>query len=238
MPRTAVIAGVGPGLGASLARRFAQEGCRVGLLARSAGYLQQLASEVQAAGQRALAVPTDLTDEEQVQRGFGLVREQLGPVDILVNHASEAPWKGLLEVSPREFEQAWRVTTYGAFLCCRAAVGDMVPRQQGVILFTGATSSVRGRAGAVAFSSAKFALRGLADSLARELWPQGIHVAHVVIDGVIDTPAVRQLLHPAPDEPLLDPDAIAQTYWALVEQKPGAWTFEVDVRPPREAFFV
>lgn len=237
-PRVAVIAGVGPGLGASLARKFAEENCRVALFARSAEYLRQLAEELNGRGSEVLAVPTDLTDTKQVTRGFARVRKALGPVSILMNHASESAWKGLRSLSAEEFERAWRVIVYGAFLCCQEALPDMLSREGGTILFTGATSSVRGRRGALAFSSAKFALRGMAQSLAAELWPKGIHVAHVVIDGMINTPRVRRKYKPGPDEPLLDPDDIAETYWCLAQQPKSAWTLELDVRPRREEFFV
>jgi len=125
----------------------------------------------------------------------------------------------------------------GAFLCAREAVPDMVKLGAGAIVFTGATSSVRGRGGAVAFSSAKFAVRGLAQSLAVELWPKGIHVAHVIIDGVIDTPSVHRTYKPSAREPLLKPDAIAEAYWSLIEQERSAWTLEIDLRPNKEAFF-
>jgi NAD(P)-dependent dehydrogenase (short-subunit alcohol dehydrogenase family) len=237
MTRTAVIAGTGPGLGAALARTFAAQGCAVGLLARSADYIETLAGDLTAGGHQAVAVPCDITDPVSVTSAFGQLREQLRPVSILVNHASAAVWKGLLTATPEEFERTWRVTVMGAFLCSRAAAPDMVEAGEGAILFTGATSGVRGRAGAVDFSSAKFGLRGLADAMARELWPQGVHVAHVVIDGVIDTEAVRAAYRPEADEPLLSPDDIARVYWDLVEQRRSAWSFEVDVRPHSEAFF-
>ncbi|WP_254524905.1 SDR family NAD(P)-dependent oxidoreductase [Natrinema caseinilyticum] len=235
MTRTAVIAGVGPGLGASIARRFVAEGCRVGLFARSADYLEELATEL---GEDALAVPTDVTDPEQVAAGFREVRDAFGPVDVLVNNASGGAWSGLRDITPDEFERAWRVSAYGALLCSRAAVDDMLADDGdgGTIIFTGATSSVRGRGGALGFTGAKFAVRGMAESMARELGPDGIHVAHVVIDGQIETPSVREA-HPDRDsEEYLDPDAIADTYWHLVTQDRSAWTLEADVRPHVEAF--
>lgn len=238
MARTVVIAGVGPGSGAALVRRFARKQCRVGMFARSAGYLRQLEKEIRGRNEAALAVPIDITDPKQVAEGFGRVREAFGPVDILINHASRAVWKGVLELTPQEFEQAWRVSAYGALLCTREAVPDMLRNGGGAILFTGATSSIRGRGGALEFSSAKFAVRGMADSLARELWPKGIHVAHIIVDGVIDTPAVRERYRPAPDEPLLDPDVIAESYWTLANQPKSAWTLELDLRPFNEEFFV
>ena len=235
LPRIAVVAGVGAGLGASLARRFAREGCRVALLARSAGYLDELAAEIDGehGAKTALALPCDLARPEPIATAFERVRTELGPIDLLVNHASGGGGPrggGLLELEPGDFEQAWRVGVYGALLCSREAAGDMLKpgRDGGTILFTGATSSVRG--GGIAFSSAKFASRGLAQSLARELWPRGIHVAHVVIDGGIGDPADGA-------EPLLDPDAMATVYWQLACQERSAWTLELDLRPHREKFF-
>ena len=235
--QTAVIAGAGPGLGAALARRFAAQGCAVALVARSPDYVGQLAGQLRRDGTRALALSADITEPDAVGAAFARVRAELGPVDLLVNHASGGVWKGLLDLAPDELERAWRVSVMGAFLCSRAAVPDMLARGGGAVLFTGATSSIRGRAGAVDFSSAKFGVRGLADAMARELWPRGIHVAHVIVDGVIDTPALRARGAPVDGEPLLDPDDMARVYWDLAQQRPGAWSFEVDVRAQREAFF-
>lgn len=236
--KTAVIAGVGPGLGAALARKFAEEGCQVGLLARSPEFIRRLESELRRKKRKALAVPTDISDPAAVVKAFASIRKEFRSVDILVNNASSSNWKGILKIKPEEFEQAWRVSIFGAFLCTQQAVCDMVSAGEGTILFTGATSAIRGRKGAPEFSSAKFGLRGLAWSLAAELWPKGIHVAHVIIDGVIETPRVREQFKLKPDEPLLMPKAIAETYWNLVGQDRSAWTFEVDLRPNREEFFV
>jgi NAD(P)-dependent dehydrogenase (short-subunit alcohol dehydrogenase family) len=237
MSKTVVIAGVGPGLGASLVKKFARAGCQVGMFARSADYLQALAEEAQEVGVDILPIPVDITEPEQVVDGFRQVREAFGPVDILVNHASMAAWKGLLDLSLKKFEQAWRVSCYGAFLCSREAVPDMLESGSGAVLFTGATSSIRGRGGALAFSSAKFAMRGLAEAMAREYWPRGIHVAHIVVDGAIGTPASQANANPGLDEPLLNPDAMADAYWALIQQDKNAWTLEIDLRPHGEAFF-
>lgn len=232
-----VIAGVGPGLGAALARKFACEGCAVALLARSADFLNDLANELRQSGARALAVPTDLTDAEAVAKAFALVRRELGPVSILINHVGSGVWGGFNELTAEGFRSTWERCALAAFLCCKQVVPDMLAHGRGSILFTGATSSIRGRNGAPAFSSAKFAVRGLADSLARELWPQSIHVAHILVDGVIDTAAVRAQLANGTNDPLLNPDDMAETYWALTRQKPGAWTFELELRPPGEKFF-
>jgi NAD(P)-dependent dehydrogenase (short-subunit alcohol dehydrogenase family) len=243
MNQVAVIAGAGPGLGKALGRKFLREGCRVGLLARSAASLRNLEAELRQeapAGSTVgtLAVPCDMMNPQQVTSAFKRVRETLGPVEILINHASQSAWKGLLDLSLEEFESAWRVAAYGALLCTREVVPDMLRKGSGTILFTGATSSIRGRGGALDFSSAKFAVRGMAESLARELWPKGIHVAHVVIDGVIGQPEARRQSTAAPSGPWLDPAAIAEAYWSLVTQAPSAWTLELDLRPFQEEFFV
>ena len=235
MSRTAVVTGVGSGLGAALVRKLVQEGCNVGMFARSEAYLTQLGSEL---GKKALAVPTDITQPEQVSSGFKKVREVFGPIDILINHAGNATWAGLMELNSDQFGQAWRVGPFASFLACKEAVPDMLKQGGGAILFSGATSSIRGRGGAVAFSSAKFGVRGLAESLARELWPKGIHVAHVIIDGGIASPSETILSPTDPNEPLLDPNAMAQSYWNLILQDRSAWTLEIDLRPHQEEFFV
>jgi NAD(P)-dependent dehydrogenase (short-subunit alcohol dehydrogenase family) len=232
--RVAIVAGVGPGLGAALVRKLVQEGCVVGMFARSPGFIGELADEL---GPNTLAVPTDVSNPKEVAAGFRKVRQQIGPVEILIAHASGSVGEGLLKTTPGQFEQSWRTAGFGAFLCAREAVPDMLKRRAGAIIFTGATSSVRGRGGAVAFSSTKFAVRGLAQSLAVELWPRGIHVAHVIIDGVIDTPQVRRAYKLSDKEPLLKPEAIADSYWNLIQQERSAWSLEIDLRPNKEAFF-
>ena len=234
MTRTAIIAGVGPGLGESIARTFATEGLSVGLLARSEGYLDSLAADLGETAGDAVAVPCDLADPDDIDDAFATVRDAFGPVDVLVNHASAAAWTGLLETSDREFQRALDVGPRAALRCSQEAVEDMLSTDgDGTIIFTGATTSVRGREGAVGFSAAKFACRGMAESMARELGPEGIHVAHVVIDGGIlppDGPRGGEASE------YLDPDAIAQSYWHLVEQDRSAWTLELDLRPHVEEF--
>jgi NAD(P)-dependent dehydrogenase (short-subunit alcohol dehydrogenase family) len=232
-PEVAVVAGVGPGLGAALARRLAHEGCRVGLLARSETYLNALATELKAQTETAVCA-ADLADPAEVKEAFTRLQGALGPSDVLVYNASAGgPWReGVLEVTPETFERAWRVGVAGAFHAVQAVVPAMLEKGSGAILLTGATSSVRG--GALAFSSAKFGLRGFSQALARELWPRGIHVAHVVVDGIIGEPGPSG---EKAEEPLLHPDRIADVYWHLVEQDPSVWTLELDVRPNREAFF-
>ncbi|MFC5135247.1 MULTISPECIES: SDR family NAD(P)-dependent oxidoreductase [Haloferacaceae] len=239
MTRTVVVAGVGPGLGASIARRFAAEGCRVALFARSAGYIEELAADLPEPGE-GLAVPVDLTDVDAIRDGFDAVREAFGPVDVLVNHASAASWTGLLDTTVEEFEEAWAVNGRGAFVCSREAVSDMLGTGGGTVLFTGATSAVRSRGGAIGFTAAKFAARGMAMDIAQEFGPEGVHVAHVVIDGQIDSPEVRERQPDREEETFLDPDELAETYWHLVERDDvGTQPFEVHVtNGPRPSEFI
>jgi len=229
MAQTAVIAGVGPGLGASIARTFAEEGCNVALFARSADYIEELAEDLPNPGD-GLAVQTDLSDVAAIESGFETVRDTFGSVDILVNHASAAAWKGLTDISLEEFETAWAVNGRGAFVCSREAVDDMLDSGGGTIIFTGATSAVRSLGGTIGFTAAKFAARGMAMDIAQEFGPEGIHVAHVVLDGQIDTPDLRARDPERDAETVLNPDSIAETYWHLVEQDdPSTQPFEVHI---------
>ncbi|MFB6173596.1 MAG: SDR family NAD(P)-dependent oxidoreductase [Halobacteriales archaeon] len=239
MARTAVIAGVGPGLGASLARTFAAEGCRVALFARSADYIEDLAAELPDPGE-GLAVPTDLAEPDEIRAGFADVREAFGPVDVLVNHASAAAWEGLLDLDVEGFERAWAVNGRGAFVASQEAVGDMLETGGGTVIFTGATSSVRSLGGAIGFTAAKFAARGMAMDMAQEFGPEGIHVAHVVIDGQIDEPGARGMAPDRADETFLDPEEMAETYWHLVEQDTiDTMPFEVHItNGPRNTEFI
>jgi NAD(P)-dependent dehydrogenase (short-subunit alcohol dehydrogenase family) len=230
MTRTAVVAGVGPGLGAAVARRFAAEGCRVALLARTESYLDSLAAELDDTAGAGLAVPTDLADADAVGSAFETIREAFGPTDALVYNASGTPWKGLTDIALDEFDDALATGPRGALLCAQEAAADMVgggadtdDGKAGTLLFTGATTSVRGREGALAFSAAKFAIRGMAQSLAREIGPDGVHVAHVVLDGSI-RPADAD---PGTPPTRLDPDDIAAQYWELVTADPATMPFEV-----------
>jgi NAD(P)-dependent dehydrogenase (short-subunit alcohol dehydrogenase family) len=236
-PAVSVIAGVGPGLGASLARKAAKQGCRLALLARSSAFLEGLSKELRRHGTEILPIPTDIGEADQVAAAFELIHDRLGPVDLLINNASATGPFGqpFVEIAPESFFRGWQVGVLGAFLCSQAVVPDMLNKNAGCILFTGATSSIRGAA--ITFSSAKFALRGLAQALARELWPKGIHVAHIVIDGVIRESEVEPGTEDQTGEPLMNPASIAETYWGLVQQDQSAWSLELDLRPHREKFF-
>ena len=228
----ALITGVGPGLGAALARRFARGGCAVGLVARQADFIGQLAGEISQAGGKAIGAVADVSRPEEMKAATGRVRAELGKINVLLHNASSSSGDGLLGTTPEEFESSWRIATLGGFVAARETAPDMIAAGEGTMLFTGATSSVRG-GGWLAFSSAKFALRGLVQSLARELWPQGVHVAHVIVDGIIGPAGATS----PPEEPQLDPDQMAEAYWQLACQDRSAWTLELDLRPNREKFF-
>ena len=229
MTSTAVVAGVGPGLGESLARKFAAEGCRVALFARSTEFIEDLAADLPDPGE-GLAVTVDLTDVEAIRDGFEAVREAFGPVDVLVNNASAASWTGLMDASVEAFEESWAVNGRGAFVCSQEAVDDMLETGGGTVIFTGATSAVRSRGGAIGFTAAKFAARGMAMDIAQEFGGEGVHVAHVVIDGQIDSPGARERQPEREADTYLDPDDMAETYWHLIERDDvGTQPFEVHV---------
>lgn len=225
--RVCVVAGVGPGNGAAFARRFAAEGFRVAMLARSEDALRGFEAEIEGAR----GYPVDVTDAARVKDTFERIRKDLGPVEVLVHNAGNAVFGSFLELSAESVEDAWRTNCLSLFLCGRAAVVDMRELGRGSIVVIGATASVRGGAGFAAFASAKAAQRMLAQSMARGLGPERIHVSYVVIDGVIDMPRTRAFFRDRPDEFFLKPDDIAGTVFHLVEQPPSAWTFELDLRP-------
>jgi NAD(P)-dependent dehydrogenase (short-subunit alcohol dehydrogenase family) len=227
--RTALIVGVGAGLSASLARTFTKAGMRVALAARRAGDLSSLAKEV---GGRAFAC--DAAKRADVAKLFGEVETAFGAPDVVVYNASYRTRGPFVELDPGEVERSISVSAFGGFLVAQEAVKRMLPHKHGAILFTGASASVKGYAQSAPFAMGKFALRGLAQSLARELSPQGIHIGHVVVDGAIRNPGRSE----PPDRPdsMLDPDAIAQTYLYLLQQPRSAWSWEIELRPWVERF--
>src|SRR5713101_6189128 len=233
--RVAAIVGVGAGLGAALARRFAA-GYKVALIARSALVTEQVANEIRAAGGIAVPIQSDATIEGQIAATHEQIRRELGPIEILIYNGGRRPMGRLMETTPEVFEQTWRLHTFGAFLWSRQVVPEMLSRGSGAILITGATAGVRPWPTSAAFAPAKFAVRGLAQVMARDLHPQGIHVAYVNVDGGIDMPLLRKLRRDAKDEDLLKPSAIADAFWYLAHQDPSAWTHELDVRPFTEKF--
>jgi NAD(P)-dependent dehydrogenase (short-subunit alcohol dehydrogenase family) len=227
--RTALIVGVGSGLSASLARLFAKNGMKVALAARRAANLSALAQET---GAKAFAC--DSTDQGQVEKLFADVEAALGTPDVVVYNASYRTRGPFVELVPDEVAKSITVTAFGGFLVAQAAAKRMVPHGHGAVLLTGASASVKGYAQSAPFAMGKFALRGMAQSMARELQPQGIHIAHVVIDGGI---ASERRPNP-PDKPdsMLDPDAIALSYLHLLQQPRSAWSWEIELRPWLEKF--
>ncbi len=234
--KVAVVLGVGPALGASVARRFAREGFAVALMARRREEVAPVADAIGKAGGRSLAVTADATQVDSVGAAFQEVRDQLGPPEVFVYNAGAFEMGGILEVTPEKFEQCWKANCMGAFLGAREVLPAMVERGRGTVLLTGATASLRGSARFSCLAVGKFGLRALAQSMARELGPRGIHVAHVVVDGQIDTPRTRQMQPDRDRATLLSPDAIANEYWNLHAQDPTAWTLELDLRPALEKF--
>jgi NAD(P)-dependent dehydrogenase (short-subunit alcohol dehydrogenase family) len=232
MGKTLLVAGAGTGLGRAVAQRFAAEGYSIALAARNAERLQSLASQVK--GSKPFT--SDLTDESSVIELFNKV----GPVDVVAFIAAARVQGPFAEVKAQDFENVWRQSAYSGFLVGREAARRMLPRKHGSVIFTGASASVRGRPNFAAFTAAKGALRQMAQSMAKELGPQGIHVAHVVIDGAIDSERMRkqfpERIAQLGADGALKPEAIAETFWQLHAQPRSAWTHEINLRPAAEPF--
>jgi NAD(P)-dependent dehydrogenase (short-subunit alcohol dehydrogenase family) len=226
---TALIVGAGAGLSASLARALAKDGVKVALAARSTGDLDALAKET---GARAFAC--DASQRGEVEKLFAELDGAFGAPEIVIYNASYRTRGPLVELDPAEVEKSIAVSAYGGFLVAQQAARRMLAKGRGAILFTGASASVKGYAQSAPFAMGKFALRGLAQSMARELHPQGIHVAHVVVDGGIRS-ARRAEPSDKPDS-MLDPDAIAAAYLHLIHQPRSAWAWEIELRPSVERF--
>jgi NADP-dependent 3-hydroxy acid dehydrogenase YdfG len=232
----AAIVGTGPGLGAAIAHRFAKEGYAIALMARKPDQLAQIESDIEQSGGKAISISLDAIDPASVKAGFEQVRSQLGSPEVFVYNAGFFKIAGILELTPEQFENAWKVNCLGAFLSVQQVLPAMVERHRGTILLTGATAALKGSARFAALAVGKFGLRALAQSLAREFGPQGIHVAHIVVDGMINTQRVREMGSEREDHTMLKPNAIAETYWQLHQQEATAWTLELDLRPAVEKF--
>jgi NAD(P)-dependent dehydrogenase (short-subunit alcohol dehydrogenase family) len=235
MMKKALVIGVGAerGLGARISARFAREGLHVFVAGRTAHSLEGVVQQIRAVGGAATAVVADATREADVQALFDQVCAADGDLDVAVYNAGNNTPGGVLTMEAAYFEQAWRVCCFGGFLFGREAARRMLPRG-GTLLFTGASASLRGRAGFAAFNSAKAALRNMAQAMAKELGPQGLHVGHVVVDGGIDGDKLRkgrpEIVQKMGEERLIDLDGLADAYWFLHQQPPRAWTFELDLR--------
>jgi len=237
----ALLVGAGDALGAAVARRFAAGGYSVCVVRRSAEKSQSLVQEIVSSGGVAHAVSTDVRNEEAVRALFAHVEAELGSVEVCLFNAGANVKSPLIDTSAKLFFKAWELACYAGFLTGREAARYMVPRGRGMILFTGATASVRGGSGFAAFAAAKFGLRAVAQSMARELAPKNIHVAHLVIDGAIDSEAIHRRLSAAtgamPDlapDSLIQTSSVAEAYWALHNQSRDGWTHELDLRPYSE----
>ncbi len=236
----ALVVGAGDATGGAIARRFAREGHVACVVRRELARLAKLTAEIEAQGGRVRAYGKDARDEEQVIALFDEIEREVAPVEVVVYNIGANVRFPVTETTARVFRKVWEMACFGGFLVGREAARRMLPRGRGTIIFTGATASVRGSSGFAAFAAAKHGLRALAQSMARELGPRGIHVAHTVIDGAIDTPWIAENF---PEryalkerDGILNPDDVAEAYWQLHRQPRSAWTHELDLRPWMEGF--
>jgi NAD(P)-dependent dehydrogenase (short-subunit alcohol dehydrogenase family) len=231
---TAIVFGVGPGLGWALARRCVTENMQVGAVARDKSKLDSMIESGRYDGVRPYAA--DVSKAEDVLRVFDSLDRDLGEPDLVVFNAGAFQKCNVLDIDPADFERCWRIGCLGGLLVGQAAARRMVKRGHGTIIFTGATAALRGSAGFANLAVPKFGLRALAQSMARELGPQGIHIGFVIIDGQIDSERYRHLINERGEDSLLAPDAIAELYLQLHRQPRSAWSQEIDVRPWSEKF--
>jgi NAD(P)-dependent dehydrogenase (short-subunit alcohol dehydrogenase family) len=234
-PAVALVIGAGDATGGAIAKRFAAGGYVACVTRRDAARLEPLVESIHAAGGRAVPFGSDARREDEVVALVDRIERELGPIDVFVFNIGANVPSSVLEETARKYHKIWEMACFSAFLNAREVARRMVERGHGTMLFTGATASLRGSANFAAFAGAKAALRALAQSLARELGPRGIHVAHVVVDGAIDTAFIRENFPERyatkADDGILSPEHIAENYWYLHTQPRDAWTFELDLRP-------
>ena len=235
-----LVIGAGDATGGAIAKRFAREGYVACVARRTQDAVMPLVAEIEQAGGQARGFGCDARDEQQVADLFATIEAEVGPLEVVVFNIGANVYFPVVDTTARVYRKVWEMAAFAGFLTGREAARVMQPRQRGTILFTGATASLRGGKGFAAFAGAKFALRALAQSMARELGPQGIHVAHPVIDGAIDTAFIRDNF---PDryalkaqDGILNPEHIADAYWMLHQQPRDAWSHEIDLRPWMETF--
>ena len=240
MQKVALVIGAGDATGGAIARRFAREGFAACAVRRSVDKLQPLLEQIRAAGGVAHGFGTDARKEEEVQALVSGIEADIGPIEVMVFNIGANVPSSILDESARKYFKVWEMACFAGFLSAREVAKRMVARGSGTLLFTGATASMRGGANFAAFAGAKHALRALAQSMARELGPRGVHVAHLVVDGAIDTAFIRDNF---PDryalksqDGILNPEHIADQYWMLHNQPRDAWTHELDLRPWMEKF--
>lgn len=241
MAQAMLVVGAGDATGAAVARRFAREGLVACVARRNGDKLAPLVEAIRAEGGKARAFGCDARQEDQVAAMVDTIEREIGTLEAVVFNIGANVRFPILETTARVYRKVWEMAAYAGFLTGREAARVMLPRGRGTIIFTGATASVRGRAGFAAFSGAKHALRALAESMARELGPQGIHVAHPIIDGAIDTAFIRDNFperYALKDQDgILNPAHIADAYWHLHTQPRDCWTFELDLRPWSESVY-
>ncbi len=232
--KVALIIGAGDYLGSSIARRFAKEGFHA-VGTRRRGDIESFVKDIEESGGKATGIHSDARNEENVVELIEKVENEIGIIDVFVFNVGGNVMFSILDTTTRVYTKVWEMCALAGFLTGREVARRMVSRKSGTIIFTGATASVRGSRGFSAFAGGKHALRALAQSMAKELMPENIHVAHVIIDGPIDTKWTHQrfpeMVRERPRDGLLQPDDISETYWAIHNQKRSAWTFETDVRP-------
>ena len=227
MSKLCVITGVGAGNGASFSRRFTREGYRVVMLARNLAYLETLAKEIPGS----VAMECDVRDPGAIQQVFARIHEEIGTVDTLIYNAGAGEWASIMDTSLEGMESSWATNTLGLVACAQQVIPSMTEKGEGSIMVIGATASLRGGAQSTAFASAKAAQRSVAQSMARDLGPKGIHVGYLIIDGIIDIERTRERFPDRADDFFMQPDAIADSVYALTQQDRSAWAFEIDLRP-------
>ncbi|MEP5763265.1 MAG: SDR family NAD(P)-dependent oxidoreductase [Halieaceae bacterium] len=236
--KVALIIGAGDAIGSAIVRKFAERGLTVCAARRNGDKLDELVQELTAAGHRAHAFSCDARKEEAIVDLYARIEAEIGELEVVIFNVGANVPLGILETDSRKFHKIWEMACFAGFLSGREAARHMLPRGRGTIIFTGATASVRGAAGFAAFASAKHGLRALAQSMARELGPQNIHVAHVVIDAAVDTAWIRDMFadfeQRKAEDAIVNPDDLASNYVTLYDQPRSAWTFEMDVRPWQE----
>lgn len=232
MSKVCAVLGVGPGNGEAFVRRFSEEGFQVAMLARSESYLLDLEAAIPGAS----AFPCDLMQPEQITSVLAAIESKLGPVSVLLYNAGGGTFKTVEQASLEDFEANWRINVQGLVAATKAALPQLRQHKTASIVVTSASAATRGRANTAPFASAKAAQRSLAQSLARQLGPEKIHVANVVIDGVVDLPRTREMLPDKPDDFFVQPSAVAESVWSLCQQNPSAWTHELDIRPFGESW--
>lgn len=227
MSKLCVITGVGAGNGASFSRRFTREGYRVVMLARNLAYLETLAKEIPGS----VAMECDVRDPGAIRDVFASIHEEIGTVDTLIYNAGAGEWASIMDTSLEGMQSSWATNTLGLVACAQQVIPSMTENGEGNIMVIGATASLRGGAQSTAFASAKAAQRSVAQSMARDLGPRGIHVGYLIIDGIIDIERTRERFPDRADHFFMRPDAIADSVYALTQQDRSAWAFEIDLRP-------